>query len=127
MFNYLIPVIKNRISPRDHSKHNEMYYLHSKHKNKGWDFFVDYAHNNNIPLLVYLHGEKEEALRGEYNQYGRWLAKDLEDANIPILRDIYFKPDQKYYRDFIHFNKDGQQFMATLLEPVVLKSIAGKP
>ncbi len=121
--NYLVPVIKFRLFPPDIHKNESLYYLNSKNMNSGWDYFIQYSKQKNIPLLVYLHGEKEEALNGSYNKYGKWLAKYLSDAHVPYIADVNLNPDQKFFRDFIHFNKDGQRFMAKAMEPLILKTL----
>ncbi len=127
VFNYLVPVTKHLISPSDISKKNELYYQHSKHKNTGWDFFIAYANQNNIPLLVYLHADRRESLTANYNQFGKRLIDDLKNADVHYILDIDSVQVAKRYRDFIHFNETGQQYMSDLLEPTILKALAEKP
>ncbi len=121
--NYLVPVIETRFFPPDIKKNESMYYLNSKNMNSGWDYFIQYSKQKKIPLLVYIHGEKIEAANHAYNKYGKWLLKYLSDAHVPYIADVNLNPDQKFYRDFIHFNKAGQRFMANAMEPDILKTL----
>ena len=127
VFVYLIPLIEHRISPPDNKKKDTMYYQNSEHMNSGWGFFIDYAQKNHLPLLVYLHSDKEEASKGYYNQYGIRLTDFFENAKVPCIQEVNLKPNQKFYRDFIHFNKEGQLFMADKLETALIKSLGNQP
>lgn len=126
IFGYLIPFIQFQIFPAGFNRNDAMYYLNSKQMNTGWQSFIDYAKTNHIPLIVYLHAEKQEAMQGHYNQYGIWLGEYLESLNIQCIHEVNLNPDQQFYRDFIHFNQAGQQFMAKALEPVIIKSLISK-
>jgi lysophospholipase L1-like esterase len=127
VINYLFPVFKHYFFTADPSRNDSMYYLNSKQMNAGWDDFIRHSRKNKIPLLVYVHGEKQEASQGHYNQYGRWIAEYLQDYQVPYILDVSLRPDPKLFRDFIHFNKDGQRFMANALEPEILKTLKTHP
>jgi len=120
---YLLPAIKYRFYPKDNAKNEAFYYLESKTMNTGWNYFIEYCKSHRIPLLVYLHAQKSEAHNGEYNKYGQQLIQFLDSSHVATVLELNAKPDTTLYRDFIHFNKEGQHYMATNLEPVVLKML----
>lgn len=118
---YFKPMIKRNFTNR--ATTSSVYKQKHKEMNPGWKYFIDYAAQHHLPLLVYLHAEKRESIDGYYNKYGQRLIQYLDSAKVSYVLELDHKPNVNMLRDFIHFNKDGQRLMANVLEPVILKTL----
>ncbi|HEX8332348.1 MAG TPA: hypothetical protein VF622_06975 [Segetibacter sp.] len=79
--------------------------------NSGFNNFKAYSDSTGIPLIVYLHAEKTERERGEYNDQGKLIEKYCEDNHVPLIKELDFKIPPDGYRDNIHFSERGQYYM----------------
>lgn len=93
--------------------------------NPGWDFFNDYCRKHKIPLLVYLHAEKNEVKKGMYNQEGDKIISFCNRNNIKLVQDIN-QLKSNYFSDGIHLNKYGQKMIADILTPEIIQSLEDK-
>lgn len=107
---YLIPRLESLIS----SKKKIFSKIHKIDKgkifNSGWNDFLKYSQANNIHLVVLLHPTKEEIVANAYNQNGLEIIDFLERNKIEYYLELN-NIDKTYYRDSIHYNISGQQFL----------------
>ena len=97
--------------------------------NSGWMELSEIANRKHIPLLVVLHAEQNELIKGAYNRYGLRIIDTLETHHISYLKDMNWGIGPEQYRDFIHLNDEGQLFLAEhLVRPVeeILRTPASK-
>lgn len=87
--------------------------------NPGWEQFISYSRENNIPLMVYLHAEKEELNSGKYNKFGQQILQMLDSSGVQHFQGIQVVNQADYYRDNIHLNSMGHRVLAHFLFPVI--------
>lgn len=85
--------------------------------NPGWREFIDYTRKNKIPLLVYHHAELSEMQANSYSKEGVALQAFLKSQQVPYLSDLTDSLSANMYRDNLHFNPEGQRYLARLLAP----------
>ena len=119
----VLPFLDAHIFNKDSEK-SLLHNYNSQHINSGWNFFFTYSQQHRIPLLVYLHAQKNESQQKHYNEYGTQLLQLLHANQINAVEEIKSYPKPDYYRDFIHFNEKGQRFMAAVLKPFIEKEIS---
>ena len=83
--------------------------------NPGWESFRKYCEVNQIPLLVVLHPEKKEVEAGAYNEKGQKLIEWLERNEIDWISELEEGTQPGYFRDYIHYNDEGQRYLFRLL------------
>lgn len=90
------------------------------HFNPGFGELADMARNNEIPFFIYLHPEKSEIEAGQYNEQGLDIIEFARQDSIRLIRELDQPPPLSYYRekDVIHYNRDGQKFLADRLFPI---------
>lgn len=116
---YLIPKIKMiffRHSEKEFSKFDKIDI--GEGLNVGWQGFVDYTKENNLELFVVLHPTKKEIESSEYNENGKQIIDFLNANYIPYLLELD-KIKKEHYRDAIHYNEKGQEFLFQELLPVI--------
>lgn len=86
-------------------------------QNPGWQDFIDYAKQNNIELLIYIHPEKEELANKKYNGKGQAIIQFLSSQGIKPLQGLNANLTPKDYQDHIHLNAAGHRKMANYLYP----------
>lgn len=82
------------------------------HFNEGFQDLLRFSKKNNIPFSIYLHAEKKELQRGEYNIYGKKIIDFAKENEIPLIKDLKEGLEENEYRDMIHLNNYGQKKMA---------------
>ena len=84
--------------------------------NAGFAKFKQYADSCHLPLLVYLHAEKEELKTRSYDQEGQEIINFCKNQKINLVKelDYNFKPND--YRDEIHLSEAGQHHLFTVLK-----------
>ena len=94
---------------------------------EGWSEFLSLSQEKGIPLVIYLHAQKNELVEfGEYNYYGQMILDFAEENGIPIYTDLeQEKPED--FRDWIHLTEDGQQLIYNILLPVLQDLIGSRP
>ena len=95
--------------------------------NTGFDFFVKKSNENNIPIIIYLHAVKREIKRNNYYKQGKKIINFCEVNRIPLVKELDLVVGQSHLLDHIHYNKQGQQFLAEnlflRLEDITLDSV----
>jgi hypothetical protein len=109
--NYVLPKIKSWFGYKEFAHLDG---FDDSAVNSGWQNFVDYVTENNLPLLVYLHADVNEQKARKYSERGLKIIAFLEENNVPVITDLNEMP-MDGYRDNIHLNHKGQKVMADLL------------
>ena len=64
-----------------------------------------------IPFFIWLHPERTELNKGEYNNEGKEIIAFCNKDSVPVIEGInYMSVDD--YRDAIHLNEKGQAILA---------------
>lgn len=95
--------------------------------NPGFAELDQIARENEVPLLIYLHPETFEIEDGDYNEQGQLIIEFAENHGIRLIKEIEMNPLKEYYRerDIVHFNPQGQKFLAGNLFPLILEYLNG--
>jgi hypothetical protein len=126
---YFIPKIKDLLSNRD-SIH-KIHKIHKIDKNKefntGWNDFINYSLKQGIDLLVVLHPSSQEIIDGSYDENGVKIIELLNKKGVPYLLELdsYLRGGDDFtsnYRDDIHYNENGQNYLYSKILPVLKKS-----
>lgn len=91
--------------------------------NPGWNELIRYCRENEIPLYVYLHADRNEIRHNAYNANGQMILNFLQENNIPCFPGLEIIRDEKLYRDSIHLNSQGQQRLAGFFIPIIRDSV----
>lgn len=110
-FRYFLPMIKNIINSKTTNFEKINAINQGEKFNSGWMDFIEYSKKHKIPLVVILHPTTKEIKRNKYNKNGRKIINMLNEYNIPYLLELNKKTSINKYRDGIHYNNDGQQFL----------------
>jgi hypothetical protein len=99
------------------NKINSNYLLinNSKEENPGWENFINYSIEKDIPLWVVLHPTKKELKTKEFNDRGKKIIELLNKNNIKLYNEIELGTKLEFYRDDIHYNSSGQKFLSEIL------------
>lgn len=87
---------------------------------QGWEDFRAYCAAKNIPMLVVLHPDTEEVAAGSFSEKGQLLIEWLESHEIPYVNELAEGTQTEYYRDEIHYNEEGQNFLFEELKKELL-------
>jgi lysophospholipase L1-like esterase len=119
---YLIPKVKSLFSKPNKEEFSKINKIDTNETfNTGWEDFVQYANQHNIKLYVVLHPDKKELETGKYDTNGQQIINFLNVNNIPYLLELG-KTKQENFRDDIHYNEKGQEFLFHALVPVIEKN-----
>ena len=88
--------------------------------NSGFQNFVSYTKKYNIELMVILHPDKKELMNNDYNSNGYEIINFLKNNNIKCILELQ-NVKLEYFRDAIHYNKQGQTFLSTELYSLIYK------
>lgn len=77
---------------------------------------ADSAH---IPLIVYLHADRQELQDRKYNEQGKEIINWAKTRHIRLIEELKYKFTPDDYRDGIHLNKDGQKKLAGIMIKIV--------
>lgn len=120
---YLFPIIKNKF--KDNQAETDELGINKKKVNytfnSGFESFFNYSKNKGIPLIIYLHADKNELKSGSYNRQGQEIIRFASENSIPIILDLQNGLEISDFRDDIHLNNKGQKKLAD----IVLKYILG--
>ncbi|TDE17465.1 hypothetical protein [Dyadobacter psychrotolerans] len=88
--------------------------------NPGYQQLYDMAKADSIPFFIYLHPEISEVELGHFNDQGQEILAFAKERNIRLINEFDLGIDLKYYRikDVIHYNNQGQVFLANNLYPL---------
>jgi hypothetical protein len=88
--------------------------------NPGFLSFHRYTQEKGIPLLVYLHPDRQEIIVGKYDANGEKIIRFCHDNHIHLIEGLKYE-NISLFRDAIHFNERGQRVLAnTLLSEIHL-------
>jgi hypothetical protein len=90
--------------------------------NPGFRSFRDYSHEKSIPLLVYLHPDRDEITNNKYGAGGEEIIRFCCDNDIPVIEGLKHE-NISFFKDVIHLNDRGQQVLANTLLPEINKRI----
>ncbi|MDR1169343.1 MAG: hypothetical protein LBK97_00730, partial [Prevotellaceae bacterium] len=88
--------------------------------NPGFQSFHRYAQEKDIPLLIYLHPDREEVINGRYDIRGEEIIRFCLDNDISLIEGLLHE-DISSFKDAIHLNDRGQRFLAKTLLPEIKK------
>lgn len=83
--------------------------------NPGFDELKRIADRCNIGYEIYLHPDKAEMQRKEYNLQGKEIIKWANENGVRITLGLDYGESENTYRDGIHLNSDGQKILAKWL------------
>ncbi|KAA0993708.1 hypothetical protein [Dyadobacter aurulentus] len=88
--------------------------------NPGYRQLFEMARDNNIPFFIYLHPEITEVDMGHFNDQGDEIIAFAKQNNIRLINEFQYPISKKLYRkmDLVHYNSQGQVFMADNLYPL---------
>ena len=88
--------------------------------NPGYDLLYNMAKRDSIPMFIYLHPETSEVELGHFNDQGDEIIAYAIQNNIRLINEFSLGIDKKYYRklDVVHYNSQGQLFLANNLYPL---------
>jgi lysophospholipase L1-like esterase len=91
--------------------------------NPGYQQILDLAKTAGIPLFIYLHPETSEIELGHFNDQGDEIIRFAEANNIRLINEFDLGIKRDYYRklDVVHYNNEGQVFLANNLYPIFLE------
>jgi hypothetical protein len=103
----------SRIFTGKHKEHN----LLTKDQtlfNSGFLSFLCYTRERNIPLLVYLHPDRQEIINNKYNCGGDEIIRFCRDNDLTLIDGLKHE-NISLLRDEIMFNDHGQRVLANIL------------
>lgn len=88
--------------------------------NPGYEQLYQMAKQQNIPMFIYLHPEISEIDLGHFNDQGQEIIAFAKEKNIRLIDEFKFGVSKERYRkmDVVHFNSQGQIFLADNLYPL---------
>jgi hypothetical protein len=86
--------------------------------NPGFRSFRDYSHAKSIPLLVYLHPDRDEIANNKYGDGGEEIIRFCRDSDIPIIDGLKHE-NISSFADAIRLNDRGQRRLANALMPEI--------
>lgn len=88
--------------------------------NPGFQQIYDIAQKDSIPMFIYLHPETSEIELGHFNDQGDEIMAFAIERHIRLVNEFSLGIDPKYYRkmDVVHYNSQGQVFLADNLYPL---------
>ncbi len=91
-----------------------------EHFNPGFSELKNIAEQRDIPFFIYLHPEISEIEDGFYNDQGQAIVDYARQDSVRLIRELDIPPLREYYRkrDVVHYNAEGQKFMADQLFPL---------
>lgn len=122
---YVYPKLKNLFVTL--TSNQKLQIQESKEFSTGWQNFIDYSKENNIPLMVVLHATVKEIEQKEYNENGKEILALLERNNIPHLKELDYNVSKSFFRQDgqgIHYNLKGQRFLYKELKSLILDSFS---
>jgi hypothetical protein len=91
--------------------------------NPGFGQLASIARQAGIPFMIILHPEISEIEFGNYNGEGREIIQFAERDSIRLIKELDWGTTVNYYRedDVVHYNTQGQIFLANKLYPLFLE------
>ncbi len=97
--------------------------------NPGFAQLDSVARQAGIPFFILLHPEISEIEFGNYNGEGREIIQYAQRDCIRLIKELDWGTSLKYYRenDAVHYNSEGQVFLANKLYPIFLEYLTSRP
>jgi lysophospholipase L1-like esterase len=97
--------------------------------NPGYAQIQELAKEAGIPMFIYLHPETSEIELGHFNDQGDEIIQFAKEHNIRLINEFDLGVKKEYYRkmDVIHYNNEGQVFLANNLYPLISEYLKAKP
>ena len=118
---YFIPKVKSLLSKTQKENINKASVNDNERFNSGWKNFIRYSKSHKIKLTVVLHPTTSEIKSGVYNDNGLLIISFLKKNNIPYILELGNNTKLRYYRDEVHYNKEGQRFLSSEIFPIIKK------
>jgi hypothetical protein len=115
--NYLVPKMKGWFG---YGGYDYLEGFDDSAVNPGWINFIQYAKENEIPIIVYHHPEDYELKDKSWSENGQALQKLLIENSVQYIDGLDVEK-QSSYIDNIHLNKDGHELMASAIKKELLK------
>ena len=87
--------------------------------NSGFEAIFKVCRRNKIPVIVYHHLEQDEIVNDKINNKGRIIEKFCTDHQVPFYTELNMQPKIDYLSDHIHFNPEGQKYLASNLFRII--------
>lgn len=120
---YIIPRVQGMISSSSAAGDNLMINKNGVGFNSGFQYFLEYSRNHNIPLLVCLHAEQPELQDKAFNEQGKEILAFCSENNIPVITGFDVGELPEYYRDEIHLNEKGQKAWVNVLSNAIRSNL----
>lgn len=111
--------LKNRFHSKTKVTHEE----NGLNLDLGFIHLVNLFKKNNIPYIAYLHADLSELKSRRYKNRGNLIIDFYKAHNVEIIKELNFKGIESFYLDDIHFNSNGQKFMANILYPFIYSKL----
>lgn len=108
---YLLPRLFKQEEPSEISKDERVF-------NPGFQALSDRFRKAHIPFFIWLHPDRVEIEKGEYNSEGKEIINFCLKDSIPLIQGLCYM-DRYDYRDNIHLNELGQKKMALILNDYI--------
>lgn len=106
---------------------NDIIHKFGTNFNKGFQQLYDTTTAMHVPFMIYLHPEDIEIQQNRYDKQGVEIIQFAKKRSIPIVLELEKKPNQQLlYRDQIHYNALGQQYLADQLYPLFVNYLTTK-
>ena len=74
-----------------------------------------------IPFMIYLHPEIVEIEQRRYDKQGLEIIQFANQRKIPLVLELEKRPNHALlYRDQVHYNAEGQRYLADQLYPIFI-------
>lgn len=93
-----------------------------KRNEKGINDLINLSKANMIPLVVYLHPNKEELLSKTLDARGLALLELLKSKNVTVYNGLSIM-EPRFYRDGIHLNEEGHKRISDFFAPILCKKL----
>ena len=86
------------------------------------------ARQANVPFFILLHPETSEVEAGGYTFEGQQIIQFAKSDSVRLIEELDLGISTKYYRegDVVHYNDEGQIFLANKLYPIFLDYLREK-
>ncbi len=91
--------------------------------NPGYATLDSLAEVNKVPYIIYLHPEISEVEAGRFNEQGTEIIQFCKQNNIELYNEFDYGIKLNLFRDMdvVHYNNQGQKFLANNIYPILLE------
>ena len=94
-----------------------------KDLNPGFQDFRILRDTTAIPMHFYLHAGMKEIASNKLDEEGNLIVSFCQKNHIPYSVELEKGVNASYYMDKIHFNNQGQKFLADNLFPIIINEL----